>query len=191
MTTIFDSRIARWQTFNLPDDALADGFARRDAVAYEMAYHSFGPRMQATALRILRDVEAARECVHDVFEHLWRRRGSYSTTRGSLEAFLVTCARNAALTQLRASSRRQQTAQKLDAPDDYVMEEDPIEKERVARAVAQLTAGQADVVQLAYYRGMTLAEVAAELAIPIGTVKGRLSAALRALRRSLVLGETA
>jgi DNA-directed RNA polymerase specialized sigma24 family protein len=38
---------------------------------------------------------------------------------------------------------------------------------------------------------MTLAEVAAELAIPIGTVKGRLSAALRALRRSLVLGETA
>ncbi|MBV8196714.1 MAG: sigma-70 family RNA polymerase sigma factor [Candidatus Eremiobacteraeota bacterium] len=169
------------------DGSLEERFARRDATAYESAFHSFGARMQTTALRILRDPEAACECVQDVFEALWRRGSSYSPARGSLEAFLVTCARNAALSSVRAGRRRLESARKLFVTDSYTMEEDPIERERVARALAQLTDGQADVVQRAYYRAMTLTEVAAELAIPIGTVKGRLSAALRALHRSLVV----
>ena len=147
--------------------------------------------MHSSALRILHDADAARECVQDVFERLWRRSGSYSPARGSLEAFLVTCARNAALSSTRAGRRERQAGQRLHAPQQYTMEEDPIERERVARALARLSDGQADVVQLAYYKGMTLSEVATELSIPIGTVKGRLSAALRALRRDLVAGEPA
>jgi RNA polymerase sigma-70 factor (ECF subfamily) len=155
-----------------------------------MAYGAFSAQMRATAVRILRDPEAARECVQEVFERLWRRGGDYSPARGSLEAFLVTCARNQALMLVRSGKRREATSQKMEPPSEYTLEEDPIERERIARALAQLTEGQADVVRLAYYRAMTLTEVAAELAIPVGTVKGRLSAALRALRRSLVLGES-
>ena len=93
MVTAFASRIAR--SVSVRDASLEDGFARREADAYEGAYRSFGPRMYSTALRLLRDPEAARECVHDVFLHLWRRQNAYATQRGSLEAFLVTCARNA------------------------------------------------------------------------------------------------
>ncbi|MBV8344452.1 MAG: sigma-70 family RNA polymerase sigma factor, partial [Candidatus Eremiobacteraeota bacterium] len=80
-----------------------------------------------------------------------------------------------------------ETARRTDAPEDYTMEEDPIERERVQRALTRLTEGQADVVRRAYFDGLTLAEVAADLAIPIGTVKGRLSAALRTLRRELAV----
>ncbi len=118
--------------------------------------------------------------------NLWRRRTAYAAARGSLEAFLATCVRNAALTQLRGRSRREAATARLDPPNPYVMEEDPIERERIERALSQLSPGQADVIRLAYYRGSTLAEVATDLAIPVGTVKGRLSAALRALRRSLI-----
>jgi len=143
--------------------------------------------MRTAALRVLRDADAARECVQDVFLHLWRSGSAYSAQRGSLEAFLVVCARNRALTRVRGESRARETARRTDAPEDYTMEEDPIERERVQRALTRLTEGQADVVRLAYYRGMTLAEVAADLGIPIGTVKGRLSAALRALRRELTV----
>lgn len=168
------------------DPALEDRFARHDANAYDAAYRAFGARMQATALRLLRDREAARECVQDVFLHLWRHPAGYVSARGSLEAFLVTCARNAALTRLRSGSRQQKMIGSLDPSQGYLMEEDPIERDRIARALAQLTEGQASVVERAYYRGMTLAEVATELAIPIGTVKGRLSSALRSLRRSLI-----
>jgi RNA polymerase sigma-70 factor, ECF subfamily len=168
------------------DEALAEQFARRDGAAYETAYERFRPRMFAAAMRILQDAEAASECVQDVFLNLWRRENAYSALRGSLEAFLVTCARNRALMRIRSSDRAARTAQKLPAPDEYLMEDDPIERERINRALSRLSNGQEAVVQLAYYRGMTLSEVAAELAIPIGTVKGRLSSALRALRRALI-----
>lgn len=169
------------------DASLETAFAGRDASAYEAAYRAFGARMHATALRIVQDGDAARDCVQDVFLHLWRGGGAYSPVRGSLEAFLVVCARNRALMRVRAESRGREAAIRSDLPDEYTMEEDPIERERVQRALARLTKGQADVVRLAYYRGMTLTEVAADLAIPIGTVKGRLSGALRALRRELVM----
>jgi RNA polymerase sigma-70 factor (ECF subfamily) len=170
----------------VPDESLAESFARRDAGAYEAAYLSFGPRMRATAMRLLRDWDGANECVHDVFLYLWRKENAYSTVRGSLEAFLVTCARNRALERLRRAARRRAATDKIEVRDAYVLEEDPIERERIGRAVAQLTEGQGAVVQLAYYRAMTLAEVASQLQIPVGTVKARLSAALRALRRSLI-----
>jgi RNA polymerase sigma-70 factor (ECF subfamily) len=186
MAVRFDSRIAHWP-HSVRDESLEDRFARCDATAYESAYHLVGPRMYATSLRLLGDADAARECVQDVFLHLWRRRSAYSRERGSLEAFLVTCARNRALSGLRDAKRSTAAAQRLDREESYSVEEDPIERERVRRALAQLTEGQADVVQLAYYRGMTLTEVAAQLAIPIGTVKGRLASALRALRRTLVV----
>jgi RNA polymerase sigma-70 factor (ECF subfamily) len=171
----------------VPDESLEDRFARRDAMAYETAYHVFAPRMYATAMRLLRDPDTANECVHDVFLRLWDRRNAYASTRGSLEAFLVTCARNQALTKLRSAKRFVAASEALNREESYTVEEDPIERDRVARALGQLTNGQSDVVQLAYYRGLTLSEVAAELAIPIGTVKGRLAAALRALRRTLVV----
>jgi RNA polymerase sigma-70 factor (ECF subfamily) len=170
----------------VPDESLAELFASRDAGAYETAYRSFGPRMRATALRLLQDSEAASECVHDVFLHLWRKETSYSAARGSLEAFLVTCARNRALERLRDVTRGRAAIQKIEIREEYMLDEDPIERERIARAVAQLTEAQAAVVKLAYFRAMTLTEVAAQLQIPIGTVKARLSAALRALRRSLI-----
>jgi RNA polymerase sigma-70 factor (ECF subfamily) len=170
----------------LRDEPLEREFERRDAAAYETAYQRFGDRMYTTALRLLRDPEAARECVHDVFLHVWHRGTAYSAQRGSLEAFLVTCARNRALMQLRSSARGRESFKRLEPPGQYTFEDDPIERERIGKALATLTKDQSNVVQLAYYRGMTLTEVASDLAIPVGTVKTRLSAALRSLRRSLV-----
>ncbi len=117
--------------------------------------------------------------MQDVFLHLWRHPTGYVTARGSLEAFLVTCARNAALTRLRSGTRQEDDRTSVSSRMSTLIEDDPIERERIARALAQLTEGQAAVVQRAYYGGMTLAEVAAELSIPIGTVKGRFSTRLR------------
>jgi RNA polymerase sigma-70 factor, ECF subfamily len=168
------------------DEPLDRAFERRDAAAYETAYQRFGDRLYTTALRLLRDPESARECVHDVFLHLWRRANAYAVARGGLEAFLVACVRNRALMQLRGNARGRASLERLGAPQAYTLEDDPIERERIAAALGRLTEDQAAVVQRAYYRGFTLSEVAADLAIPLGTVKTRLSAALQTLRRSLV-----
>jgi RNA polymerase sigma-70 factor, ECF subfamily len=178
------SRIA--PSADVRDEVLERAFERRDAAAYESAYRRFGPRLRTVALRVLQEPEASSECVQEVFLQLWRR-GGYLARRGALEAFLAVCVRNRALMQARSTARARSSLERLKLPNEtYVMEDDPIERTRIESAISQLTSGQADVVALAYYRGLTLGEVAAELAVPLGTVKARLSAALRSLRRSLV-----
>ena len=166
------------------DELLERGFEQRSASAYEAAYRRFRPRLVAIALRVLGDPGAAAECVHDVFLQLWRS-GGYSAVRGSLQAFLAVCVRNRALMQLRSKQRGRSALERVDRVHAYTLEDDPIERARIQRALGRLPDGQADVIELAYYRGLTLTEVATELSMPIGTVKTRLSAALRALRQLL------
>jgi RNA polymerase sigma-70 factor, ECF subfamily len=170
------------------DPALERAFAERQSWAYEAAYRRFGTRMYAAALRILRDRGGAQDCVHEVMLHLWRRGDAYQDARGSLEAFLVTCSRNSALGRLRRSERHDEIERRagLEVVTEDELIEDPIERDRVARAVAALTPAQAKTIELAYYGGFTHAEIARDLGEPIGTVKSRIAAALRALRHSLV-----
>lgn len=170
------------------DTALERAFAERQSWAYEAAYRRFGARMYTSALHVLHERGAAQDCVHEVMLHLWKRGDAYQTARGALEAFLVVCTRNSALQRLRTAQRQSQLAQRTavdDVVDDIVP--DPIEHERITRAIATLTPVQAQTIDLAYYRGMTHAEIAQKLGEPVGTVKSRLASALRSLRRSLVV----
>jgi RNA polymerase sigma-70 factor, ECF subfamily len=174
------------------DATLERAFAERQSWAYEAAYRRFGARMYTSALRVLHDSGGAQDCVHEVMLHLWKRGDAYTTTRGALEAFLVVCTRNSALQRLRTAQRQSQLAQRSandDVVDDVV--HDPIEHERVTRAIAALTPIQAQTIELAYYGGMTHSEIAQKLGEPVGTVKSRLASALRALRRTLVVAADA
>lgn len=177
------SRIPR--SPSVRDQLLEHGFARGDAAAYESAYRQFGARLYTTAMRLLRNDALAQECVHDVLLRLWKRGDAYSPQRGDLQAFLVACVRNDALARLRNDARRREIVQAT-TEQPYEMEEDPIERERIARAVNELTETQRHMVQLAYYKNMTHSEIAEELGEPLGTIKSRIAAALRALRRTLI-----
>jgi RNA polymerase sigma-70 factor (ECF subfamily) len=185
MTATLGSRIAR--SPSVRDEILERAFSRRDAAAYETAYRRFGGRLYATALRILRSEPLAQDCVHDVLLHLWQRGSAYTPDRGALESFLTVCVRNGALMRLRKDVRQRELRSRLAPEEQYVNETDPIERGRIARAVARLTPLQAQMVNYAYYRAMTLSEIAAETNKPLGTVKSHISAALRALRKSLAL----
>ncbi len=184
MTATHGSRIV--SSANVRDTALEQAFSRREAPAYDAAYRRFGARLYATALRILREQPAAQDCVQDVLLRLWQRGGAYTPDRGSLEAFLVVCVRNEALTRLRDAARRAGAERKIIPVDDYEMENDPIERQRIAHAVQALTPLQRQTIEYAYFRAMTLSETATALEKPLGTVKSHLSAALRALRVALI-----
>jgi RNA polymerase sigma-70 factor (ECF subfamily) len=144
-----------------------------------------GARLYATARRVVRDDEVASDCVHDVFLRLWRTGSAYAPARGSLEAFLVTCVRNEALARVRNEGRREVLRKGLPVEQSYDEESDPIERERIARAVASLSPEQQRSIELAYYRGLTFAEIASDLGEPLGTIKSRISGALRKLRERL------
>jgi RNA polymerase sigma-70 factor (ECF subfamily) len=171
----------------MDDPELGRAFARRESWAYETAYRRFGSRMFTAALRVLKDSGNAQDCVHEVMLHLWKRGDAYRPQRGSLEAFLVVCARNSALGRLR---RLEHANVELTPAHDVAVagdDRDPIESARIARAIADLTPLQATAIDLAYYRGLTHTEIASKLDEPIGTVKSRIAGALRALRKSLTV----
>ena len=176
---------------NVRDEALENAFSRREASAYETAYRRFGERLYATALRVLRNRQGAQDCVQDVLLRLWQRGSTYSPDRGSLEAFLVVCVRNDALTRLRDVSRQTALQHKLQPEESYLEETDPIESRRIARAVGALTPLQRQTIEYAYFRAMTLAETAAAMGKPLGTVKSHLAAALGALRTALKVEDAA
>ena len=124
--------------------------------------------------------------MQDVLARLWRGPNPYRVERGSLGAFLTICVRNEALSRSRRDRNRLRIAGAMPPPgerDDGFG--DPIERERIARAIADLGDDQRETIVLAYARHMTLDEIARERAIPLGTVKSRLASALRALRATL------
>jgi RNA polymerase sigma-70 factor (ECF subfamily) len=164
-------------------DELARAFARGEAWAYEAAYRLHAGVLYAAAYGVLRNREEARECVQDVIARLWHRRPAFTYERGSLRAFLAVCARNEALTRARNAANRERIAERI-APVAALSDHSAgvAEREAVERALRTLTERQREAIVMAYYRGLTHPEIAEMTGEAVGTIKSRLSSALRRLR---------
>ena len=128
---------------------------------------------------------AAEDITQDVFVGLLRHPDRFDPARGTLRAFLLGIARNLALKHWRAEHR----FEPLD--DDARSSRSPFDLDRgdvgdmVGRAVRALRPLQREVVILAEYEGLTLAEIARAVDADVGTVKSRLHRARENLRRML------
>ncbi len=158
-----------------------------DGAAFEAAYRAHAPRLRAVAYDVLRDREAAQDAVHAALVRVWST-GAYRPERGALLPFLIACVRREALDVARAARRRHlREARAAENPvvPDATAALDPVEARRIARALDDLPPAQRDVIVRAYYGHRTLAEIAHEHGLPLGTVKSRLSQALRRLHHAL------
>jgi RNA polymerase sigma-70 factor (ECF subfamily) len=162
-----------------------------DGPAFDRAYRDHAPRLRAVAYALLRDRDAAEDAVHGALVRVWSS-GAYRPERGALLPFLIACVRREALDALRAGKRRHLREARASAGDpaafDATAAIDPVQAHHVARALGELSAAQRDVIVRAYYGDRTLAEVAHDTQLPLGTVKSRLSAALRRLHSALSEG---
>jgi RNA polymerase sigma-70 factor, ECF subfamily len=174
------------------DDELTLAFSRGEAWAYEAAYRLHGDALYAAARGVLRDTSDAQDCVHDVMARLWQRRSAFTPERGSLRAFLAVCARNEALTRVRNASTRERILSRVvpevPAPRDYG--DELAERESVERALSALTEKQRETIQMAYYQCLTHPEIAQRTGEPVGTIKSRLSVALRRMREFFAAEES-
>lgn len=171
--------------------ALEAAFVAREPWAFEAAYQAYRRHLYGAAFAVLRDAGNAEDCVHDVLMRLWRQGHAYTPARGSLEAFLVVCIRNEALSRRRRGLNRERIVREhlhvvanAPAPD-----EPAAARIDMARLVSRLNDSQQHTVRLAYYDGLTHEQIARELGEPVGTVKSRLSNALRTLRGWLSQGD--
>jgi RNA polymerase sigma-70 factor, ECF subfamily len=173
--------------------ALISQMAGGDEAALGTFYDTTSRLTFGLILRILGDRSAAEEVLIDVYTQVWRQAAAYDRSRGTPLAWLTTIARSRALDRLRAGWQEQQRRQPLDELQDMAAHsaspEDAAatsEHQRLVRsALAALSPEQRQVIELAYYSGMSHSEIAAHLNQPLGTVKTRTRLGMLKLREAL------
>ncbi len=162
-------------------------FAAREPWALEALYVEHARTFYTAAFAVLRNGEDAQDCVHDVLLRIWHNTSAFTPGKGALKAFVAVCIRNEAVSRVRLRGRgselerrivRRAAEQPLQDPFSSV---DPIERNRLQQAIAELSEPQRSVIVLSYFNCLTHREIAERLGEPIGTIKSRLSAALHRL----------
>ncbi|WP_170135702.1 sigma-70 family RNA polymerase sigma factor [Nannocystis exedens] len=144
----------------------------------------------ATAIRILGNRREAEDLVHDVLMEVWQKCADYDPGRGSVRTWLLVRLRSRALDRCRRAGRfRVETLEDRDLDDlGQAGGDEPgqrLDHDRVRRALLELPSAQRQVLELAYFDGLSATEIAERLAVPVGTVKSRTAAGLAKLRAAL------
>jgi len=164
--------------------------ALKDQRAFAELYRMTSPHLYAVALRILRDSPAAEEILQESFVNVWHHAGSYVAARSQPLTWLTSIVRNRCLDQLR---RREVETVTVDDEEEGVTiaAEGPTPLEMLlagadARAVKDcvdaLDAGQKQAIALAFFHGLSHAELSQYLRQPLGTVKSWVRRGLERLR---------
>jgi RNA polymerase sigma-70 factor (ECF subfamily) len=171
------------------DEELLRRVADSDRAAFEALYHRYVRSIYGLALRKLKDRAQAEDVVQEAFTAVWRSAKSYRPERGSAGGWLYTVARNAAIDRMRRDGRGEAVSE---LPDLQSSESGPAELAersdvawRVHRALEGLNPKEREVIELAYWSGLSQSEVASYLHQPLGTVKTRTRNALARLAEIL------
>ena len=175
------------------DLRLVGRLASGDLDAAGELYDRHAGKILALARRILRDEGDAEDVVQEVFSQAWQQAGRYDPSRGAVAAWLLTVGRSRAIDRLRARRARPENLMDERAVLNVVdlgqtQDQQILSAEQIARvraALDELPVLQRVAIELAYYEGLTHAEIAARLEQPLGTVKTRIRLALLKLRDGL------
>lgn len=165
-----------------------------------VAYDAHASLLYAVVTRLLSDREAAAEIIQETYLTLWQRAAQYRPEAGSLRTWLMRIARNRALDRLRAEARRPHLVSVTESVrsdggrmprqnDRNEAGDEPapsLERQWIQAVVRTAVAGmphdERQVLVLAYDEGLSQSQIAARLALPIGTVKSRTRRAMARLR---------
>jgi RNA polymerase sigma-70 factor (ECF subfamily) len=168
----------------------------RDLGAFRALYDRYGNLVYSTVLRIVRDAQTAEDMVQEIFLRIWRKPDSYVAQRGRFVTWLTSVSRNRAVDEIRSRGRRfrHETAspeeQERELPthevDDPALRAELADQRRlILAALARIPLEQRQIIELAYFGGLTQQEIAERLCQPLGTVKTRVRLGMQKLRAAL------
>ena len=174
----------------LSDQKLIEGIRRRDPQALIDTYARYGRRVFSLIYRIVQDRQTAEEILQDTFLRLWDRSELYDSEKGALLSWLFRVGRNCALDFLRKESRRgnfdvvlvEGNSDLEDLHEDVLSVETSI---AVRDALSALPSAQRQLIELAYFEGLTHSELVERTGESLGTVKSRIRLGLKKLRDAL------
>lgn len=173
-----------------PLDLLLAAVARGEHAALRAIYDREGTRLFGIAMAILRDRPAASDAVQDGFLRLWERAQQYDPARGEARAWMSTIVRHAALDTARTRGREQPTGDPT--LGDEAIEPDTLDRlsadeegVRLRDCMRQLDEKNRRVITLAFVDGLSHAQVAERLELPLGSVKTWIRRGLVSLKACL------
>ena len=174
------------------DTGLVARMQQRDPNALAELYDRYGRLTFSLIVRVVHDAGIAEDLVQETFLRVWNRVHGFDAQKGSIGPWLMAVARNQAIDYLRSASGRERNAVEFEETDRPAlfcdMEKDILSSDRVRRvksAVAKLSPNQRQVIELAYFEGLSQSEMAERMGQPLGTVKTWVRTALKNLRDEL------
>jgi RNA polymerase sigma-70 factor, ECF subfamily len=185
-------RVVRLPVVTTDLDASLQLVGRGDVDAFAGFYDQTRARVFGLVSRVVRDPGYSEEITQEVYLQVWRTAASYDPAQGSPLAWLLTLAHRRAVDRVRseqAASQRESRygATTVDTPADNVSDSviQLDEHRRVTDCLDSLTDVQRECIQLAYYDGLTYAQVSQRLTANLATIKSRMRDAIRGLRNCL------
>jgi RNA polymerase sigma-70 factor (ECF subfamily) len=179
------------------DEELMAAIALRDEAAFEVLYDRYASLLFGLCVKIVRSHNDAQAVLTDVFYEIWEKGARFDPSRVSARTYLVTVARSRAVDALRAAATRTRKEDEARRERDSTSEGQDLSKgpsdraiwaeesQRVRGALEELSAAQREALHLAYFGGLTHVEIAARLAMPLGSVKSCIRQGLMKLRGAL------
>ena len=181
----------------MSDELLATKIARGSSAALEVLYDRYASTVLGISLKVIGDRAAAEDVLQETFWRVWRSAASYQSQRGSFTGWLFRIARNLAIDAYRRRNIRPRPITDVDNSDS-VMDQTPdptmdvaeqsrvlLNHKLVLAALATLPRVQRQVIELAYFYGMTRQEIAEKTGEALGTIHTRARLALQKLREEL------
>lgn len=174
----------------LSDEAVLSQLREGRVQALDVLYDRYAQLVYSLAYRIVGNSEEAEDVTQDVFLTFWQK-DAYESSRGTLKTFLTTLARSKAIDKLRAQGTRSRFLQRWQRMSDHattplldtlVLSE---QSDQVRQALADLAENEREILEIAYYEGLSQSEIASRLNLPLGTVKTRSRQGLLKLRQRL------
>lgn len=180
---------------NIADEQLMTQVVAGDSAALEMLYDRYAAMLLGVVLRIVRNRAVAEEIVQETFWRVWDRAGSFDAAQGKFSTWMFSIGRRLAIDSTRRQKVRPEAVgseaeeeRMLREPDEVSVAETAvlhIEQERVRLALAVLSPEQYEVIELAYFKGLTRQEIAEAIDKPLGTIHTRARLGLQKLRAAL------
>lgn len=173
-----------------PIELMAAISTHRDRHAFGQLFDHFAPRIQSYMRRLGADQAAAEDLVQDVMLTVWRRAEQFDPSRAGVSTWIFAIARNKRIDVIRRERRPavdlEDPAMVPDPePDADTTVNNRQESAQLRSAIAELPSEQAQLLRLAYFEDKSHSDIAAELDLPLGTVKSRIRLAMNKLRSQL------
>ena len=177
-----------------PDETLAIQVARGNSAALEVLYDRYAPIVLGISLKVTGDQALAEDVLQETFWRVWQSAATYQSQLGSFTGWLFRIARNLAIDTYRRRNVRPQAISGVDGSDPILDEmPDPdtnvaeqaqsiLKNRQIRKALASLPVVQRQVIEMAYFYGMTRQEIAEATGEALGTIHTRARVALQKLR---------